>query len=123
MGVPEEEEAVPPIPAKPGQLGDCLLRRSRVLLGIIERPVGDHNPARRPSSQWERRYERTRVIREDSSRPAKTLPRERRAALVRQEVERDQIVIPGYADGVERGYDFDALVRVGPVAARSPAIR
>jgi hypothetical protein len=113
--MPEEEDSgVRPILPQAGQLGEWLLRRPCVLLRVVERPVGDHGPAWCPRSHWERGEERTRVIRENTSCPAKTLPRERGGVLVREALDRDQIVVPSVADGIEPGYDLGALIRVGP---------
>src|SRR6185295_19418093 len=112
----EEDVRVAFVLTEGGQLADGLLRPSRVFLHIVERAVDHHDPTLRGCPQGQRLQEGARLIREDGSRPAEAPPSDLRTALVGETVEGDEIVITGHADGVQPGYELDALVWEGPIA-------
>src|SRR5215208_6464051 len=97
------------------QLAHGLVGPSRVLPGVIERTVSDHD-ASSLDAAWQPLEIGASVVAQNFLCPREAPPRQWDAPLVCEQPENHQIVVPGDACRPELGDARDALVRKRPVS-------
>jgi hypothetical protein len=91
------------------ELGSCLLGTNRVLAWVVERPVSDLN-AFGLRTERHRGEKRPRLRVENPLSPREAFPCKRNALRVAELPKRDQVVVPGDIDSVQRLDCGDAFV-------------
>jgi hypothetical protein len=115
--MPEQEDPdLRALALQPLQLGTRLLGTKRVLGGIVERAVSKCDGPGYICPERESLEVGAGVGVENASRPFQALACERNALCIAEPPERNEIVVPGDADGIQRGHCSDALIRKRPVA-------